>query len=395
MILLRLLIATLPLYSLLKVFGISICLILVGALCVVSVLRLVVEKRPRIRFTSLDFFLIGYVVSCFVASSYSQADTTTIALIKTLTYVAAFYLISELIGFFPRERVLRTLGQGAVIGLVLIVAATLYSYFSQGLNHVDFDYWRVTMKVFSQLAIEYFGYEEFGSPDLQRNSLAEAFVLYGIVFLSIINHKTLRFGGLAASLAMVVFLQSRRALFAFVVSIAFHLVRHCRTRFQYTLLTIVLLVSVIAAASIVEVSASRLTSLDLGARSVQYIEAIVNTYHNGPWGEGFASKIDEDMYVHNLPLSGLYMNGVVGGTFATLILLWLAIRYVKAIGSREIAAAFLIIPITGALVGSTVEGIFTLNAWLALAIYRAFGPGLRVDNMVPDQRLLRQSTVGT
>ena len=75
--------------------------------------------------------------------------------------------------------------------------------------------------------------------------------------------------------------------------------------------------------------------------------------------------------MHNFVLAGAMMMGTLG----LIVTLWIFLHVVKelVLGMRATTGfqtpLFLIIPILGMMVGSTVEGIFTMTSWVALALH--------------------------
>ena len=187
-IFLRLLVASLPFYSLIKLFELSICLYLIGVLCIVSLFRLIKSGRTSLPFDVLDFALAGYLFSCILAFGHSSSETAPQALIKSIAYLTAFYLLSDLMRRFQTDTIFTVLRQGAIAGTLIFGLLTLYTYLTLGLTATPLNYWSVTMKVFGHIATEHFGYLEFSSSDLQRNGLAEVFIFYCIILFASRSH---------------------------------------------------------------------------------------------------------------------------------------------------------------------------------------------------------------
>jgi hypothetical protein len=74
--------------------------------------------------------------------------------------------------------------------------------------------------------------------------------------------------------------------------------------------------------------------------------------------------------VHNFIFSSFYTLGIFGLFISCYIFFAIFKNYIKFyILHRYNLGVFLIIPILGLLVGSTVEGVFTIPEWICLAIF--------------------------
>ena len=107
------------------------------------------------------------------------------------------------------------------------------------------------------------------------------------------------------------------------------------------------------------------------ARTEQYTEAIQAILDKPLLGHGYGARLSTENYVHNFVLAGTMMMGLLGLLITAAILFYVVKSCalgLKARGGIQLPV-ILIIPILGMLVGSTVEGIFTITSWVAIALH--------------------------
>jgi len=119
---------------------------------------------------------------------------------------------------------------------------------------------------------------------------------------------------------------------------------------------------------------SRLTSTIISGRTTQF-QLVIDSLSDAVFlGKGYGAKLllpslGEEVYIHNFILSNFYMLGIIGLILSLLVFIRLLYQYIKAVISpTPDYNLLLLVPLMGILVGGTTEGMFTITAWIILAL---------------------------
>ncbi|MCP4772063.1 MAG: hypothetical protein GY879_11715 [Planctomycetes bacterium] len=366
------LIATLPLFSVrLLPGGLSLPFVFIITLALIAGLRFATTFRTAAVFSVTDGGICLYLLAAFITLS-SAADLDVFAALKSVAYFMAYLGMKMALADFSFERIKDLTRLGALVGTALFGAIALIAL--QQSSHVgilfgSFSYNSLTIRVFADIdAVFGQGRESFTSVDVMRNSVGEAFAFYVIVAMAIgYRSRVLTIGVAGANALFALAMFSRRALLA----VCFGALSGT-TRRGLSLRHVAALGALILAFFAMDSSdEARLTDFTDQARTEQYTEALERFVDSPVLGDGYGAKLSSDQYVHNFVFAGMMMMGILGLISTMVVFGSILHRFCLGLFTKQTAwtTPLLVIPLLGMAVGSTVEGIFTLTGWIALAMH--------------------------
>ena len=371
-VMLACLIASLPFWPLRVVGGLGATHLLLAAAVPLAVVRIVVTRRIAYRFGAVDLFLTLYLALAAASLVVSPVGLGLPALAKSLSYWVTFMAMAVLLHGMPLDLVKRACVAGVTSGIVLFVAAAALMIVSGqadlGSLSPNSIYWDLAFPVYRGLLTSAGGLEDVRSADVMRSAVGEVFALYGLLVLISFRRATaFSIGLLTVSATIAWAIASRRAGLALLIGFALLSVRWRRRTVGVQLLALLGLVS--TAAAIVPSYLGRFGDLGSTQRLERLGVAMERIADNPFGGHGFASQIG-GQYVHNIVVGSWYMLGILGLALATALVVYLLARAVRAADRRRSeAGVLLLIPFLGVLVGSTVEGTFTVVGWVSILIW--------------------------
>ena len=368
-------IATLPLFAVRGLpGGISLPLGFMLLMVLVMGLRAAVTGRIPAVFTRLDVAFGAYLLVALFGLIDSATPSVLFAIFKSFVYLISYLGLKMVLIEIPERRLERLTAAGLIIGTVSFGAVMLYSLYVTGSISIlfgSFNYWTVTVRVFNSIDTV-FGQsrEGFASVHVMRNSVGEAFSFYVIAALVYGFRSPLtRWAIAGVNVIFALSMFSRRALLA----VSFGVFGAFATDSQglKRVLAIVVMAAGVVGFMLTSEASGRLTDFSDHARAEQYREAVELFGESPVFGHGYGSKLAAGNYVHNFVLAGAMMMGALG----LVVTAWIFIHILKGLvlgmraGGGFQTPLFLIIPVLGMIVGSTVEGIFTMTSWVTLALH--------------------------
>jgi len=382
--LLACLIASLPFWPLRVLGGLGASHLILAAAIPLALARIVRKGSVGHRAGPIDLFLTLYLGLAVVSLIPNPTGLGFPALTKSVAYWTAFLSMGVLIHGAPADTIRKASVAGVSLGLILFFAAAtfLIATGQAGLGSLSPNsiYWDLTFPVYRGLLTSAGGLEDVRSADVMRSAVGEVFALYGLIILISVRRVTL-WGGtllvLSAGFAWAV--ASRRAGLALLLGFGLLSIRWRRRAVGVQLLTLLGAIAMFAA--IVPSYLGRFGDLGSTQRVTQFSEAMARIAESPFTGHGFASRVGQQ-YVHNIVIGSWYMLGIVGLVLATALVLFLLVQAIRAADRRwSDAGVLLLIPFLGVLVGSTVEGTFTIVGWVSILLWSSLAgedvPGLR------------------
>lgn len=384
-------ISTLPLFSIRGLtYGYSISVLILFIIFLRSMGTILVPNAA-FKLNRLDILLGLYILISALSVTYSSNESYGQAIIKSCFYFLGYLALKRHMSRTGLGEIWEYTVKGAKAGIFIFLAIAFISIVSTGIYSSifsDLSYWGITFRVFQAINTTFTvggsGLESFTSAATMRNTIGEIFAIYVIIFLLSLSHKLKNVNiYLFLSFGLVVFSFSRRALLACILAYSvIGLVgnmSHTERRKQIVklLTSLVFFLAFLYFAPEIE---NRFESLVMESRTTQ-MQYVINDLNSKTslLGNGFGAKIPssvpwkDDTYVHNFVLGSFYMTGVVGFFLAILIYLNFIKEFFMIWSSSKFAyRLFLLVPLIGVMVSSTVEGIFTPGIWWILALVGVF-----------------------
>lgn len=341
-----------------------------GVFIVLSSWKIVIDKSIY-----FDVLLVFYLVVSWVnVREYSVLLLWFEALFYFLFYISLKSVLSRI----KKKELVTILNNSAILGTCVFALAffiPLALFLSSG-NVTTFGYKEFVCPVF----FEYFSF--FNSPinelypqrSIMRNTFGEIFAFY-LFAITVSRHSGIKTAVIfLVSLFFVFFSFSRRALIDSGVIVFSKL----RGKYRIPLILFCLLVLMVGLGSSLRDTYRIVIDFDAigeSPRIEMYGQSIRDIQDNLFLGHGYAAKINtggKDKYVHNFILNNLYMNGIIGGITSFLITGWCFYYWGRGLIKRSTFnySTVLIIPLIGLMVGGTMESIFTVTGWLAIAVFQ-------------------------
>jgi O-antigen ligase len=366
------LIASLPFWPLRIVGGLGASHLLLAAAVPLALVRIMATRRIAYRFGAVDIFLTLYLALAAASLIVSPVGLGLPALAKSLSYWVTFVAMGVLLHGVPLGVVKRACVVGVASGVLLFLGAAVLMIVSGqadlGSLSPNSIYWDLAFPVYRGLLTSAGGLEDVRSADVMRSAVGEVFALYGLLVLISFRRAT------AFSIALLVLsatiawaIASRRAGLALLIGFLLLSVRWRRRTVGVQILALLGLVS--TAAAIVPSYLGRFGDLSSTQR-LDRLRVAMDRIASSPFsGHGYASQID-GQYVHNIVVGSWYMLGILGLALAMWLVAYLLTRAVQAADRRTPeAGVLLLIPFLGVLVGSTVEGTFTVVGWVSILVW--------------------------
>lgn len=369
-------VVSLPFYSLrFTSFEVSICLVFLLLVSMFSIKN----SFKAVKLTKKYLIaLMGYLLIAAASVFYTGTDFGAIyVLLKTLVYVGCFVYFTHALFLLMSSKGEARVEQAVQVSVLLYSIFFIYVVFDSGAWRAvsgGFSYWTFTYQVYGSMNLLLFGDTGFGSADVMRNTIAEVFVVFSIVLLG-------RVGGgrkldqllLMVCVLLILVTFSRRALVELSLCFAmyFYVKRSFKLVFSIGLMSVLLYFSLGASGAGSSDVFSRFGNLAEDGRFDQFAMALSSISDNFVTGLGYGAKLNGEKYVHNMVLASVYMMGILGGCASLYILFVLARDMLRSVFSKrqEAHAVFLVVPLVGSQVGSTVEGLFTPGGWLAISFF--------------------------
>lgn len=354
--------------------GVSISLFLMLCMFGVYFVRAIMTGSVPSVFSKLDFALLCYLIVALFGMIDTASPEVLFSIGKSTIYMLAYLALKMAISEIPRQRLESLTGIGVVAGTVSFGAVMVFALYSTGSLSVlagNFSYWTVTVGVFSSIDTV-FGQarDDFASVHVMRNSVGEAFSFYVIAALVFgFRRRIMKVYMAVANTVFALSMFSRRALLAICFGVFGASMRQAGPGRK--LLASLGMALGVAGYMYSAGASSRLTDFRDEARSVQYSEAMARFAESPIFGDGYGAKLSSGNYVHNFILSGAMMMGALGLIVTVWIVAKIALDCLRGFRAERglQTSMFLIIPMLGMMVGSTVEGIFTMTSWVVLAIH--------------------------
>ena len=368
-------IASLPLFPVRGLpGGVSISLFLMLCMFGMYFVRAVMTASVPAIFSKLDLALLCYLIVALFGMVDTASPEVLFSIGKSTIYMLAYLALKMGISEIPHQRLETLTGVGVIAGTISFGAVMLFALYSTGSLSVlagNFSYWTVTVGVFSSID-SVFGQarDDFTSVHVMRNSVGEAFSFYVIAALVFGFRRRLTKVYMAvANTVFALSMFSRRALLAICFGVFGASMRQAGPG-RKVLAGLGMALGV-AGYMFSSGADSRLTDFRDEARSIQYTEAIARFAESPIFGDGYGAKLSSGNYVHNFILSGAMMMGALGLLVTVWIFGKIALDCLRGFRAERgfQTSVFLIVPLLGMLVGSTVEGIFTMTSWVILAIH--------------------------
>lgn len=367
-------IVTLPFFNVRGfLFGLPVSLY-VNAACIIFVMVRVFlgNKVIKSSFNIFDLLIFIYLVWCAISLGVTFADGSLIVYIKTLFYFFMYLSLKNIITLIDEDRLYVVVSWSVMFGCLLYLAFILYLYAASDVSIVTskFNYWNFTYQLFSQSDYLFSNAEDFSSSHLMRNAVGEVFAFYFVCLVVACKRHMICLWGRFLAFLFAALMFSRRAVFLILTMTVFSKTKTSKNKVIYSVL-LVFVFSVFSMSDLnLENNSNRLMNLESEERILMYAKSLSDINDAILFGYGYGKKLDDKYYIHNMVLSSFYMTGVLGGLLSLLIIFMLVRRvYFDLIFNKDDKGFILAIPIMGAMVGSTVEGMFTVTGWVALALY--------------------------
>lgn len=371
------LIASLPFFSIRNSILVLSPPLIVSLIIIASVgLRSLFTLNLTMHISKLDmalFFYIGMVLTSLMTTP--NLEGAKFAFVKTVIYFAAYLALKIHLDSLSFRQVEASIKAGVLLGTVSFIGLSLFclAYTGQlAVLYTKLNYYSTVLTIFSSIDSVFGGdrADTFESKNVMRNAVAEAFTFYFLATMIFTFRKAvIQYFVLGMNLFYVVFMFSRRAFLGIVFGVLGGTVFRGRG-WQKGLATLGIAVGV-TLATISMQEETRLTDASDGGRLEQFTEAL-ELFTSAPiLGQGYAVKLQRETYVHNFVFASAAMLGIVGLLLALYIYTSAILAYLYGVAKAQHRDTFLllVIPILGMSFGATVEGIFTITAWISFAIH--------------------------
>ena len=373
------LIASLPLFSIRNsTLAVSVPLLIMLAISAFVVLRSIVSSKLILSVDYFDLAMLGYFCVIVFSLAIKIVEGGQFAFLKTSVYFFMYLALKAMLESMSTEDICLFTRRGAVFGTFvfgIVAFGSLLITGKLGIINASMSYNSLTIELFESINQVFGGQqlETFSSRDVMRNAVSEAFAFYFIIALVFpIRDVALRSGVMVANAIYVLAMFSRRGFLAIVIALLSGTLLNGEG-FRRGLLAIMVVAGIVVCAMPVQEN-SRLADFSGGDRMEQYAIALEH-YHASPiFGDGYGTRLEDDNYVHNFILSNAMMMGTPGLTITLVIFSLVMYKFMTGIvgGTGFNVPCLLIIPILGMTVGSTVEGVFSINAWVVFALNSVF-----------------------
>lgn len=366
---------SLPFYSLrFTSYQVSISLVVLIVISIISVKNLFDSARYAKKYLlPLSVYLFIALVSMII---HGSGQISLFVLFKTTVYVVSFVFFSFSIYVSAQSKGEILIERAVQVSILIYSCFFLYVVIESGAWSSifgGFSYWTFTYQVYSSMNSLLFGDTDFSSADVMRNTIAEIFVVFSIVLLGRMGSgKKTDQVLLAIGVLLILLTFSRRGLIEFGLCLAIYL--YLRRSLKISLLFVfsgIVLFYISGQFDDAGGVFGRFDNFSEDGRIDQYSRAFHSISENVLFGSGYAAKLNGEKYVHNIVLASMFMMGMLGGVASLYIVYTLLHDFVSSIRSRvrSYHGLFLVVPIVGSQVGSTVEGLFSPGAWLAISFY--------------------------
>lgn len=321
-------------------------------------------------FNRLDSWILWYLMLGII-SVIANSDIAPTALFKSIYYGVFYLCFKNYIYKIKRPHLIRSIQWGLIVGLSLFVLLLfIYGAFNI-LNLLNPTYENVFLTPLRQLNESLLGNYDIESKDLLRNVTAEGFLLSSSLLLFSPWRASKLYSLLAFCLTLITYSQ-RAYVAAGLIALTTIAIFIKGSRNKYERIVIKLGLPIMALGVILYIIASRYNLGELGllSRWEQYGHVLEKS--NLLIGDGYGAKFvinQKEAYIHNFFLAALYMTGAMGLVLSVLIYLQLFYMFVRSLTKANYASTLLILALTSLLVSGTVEGILSINSWLALGLF--------------------------
>ena len=355
----------------------SITLIIFWAIGLFSIFVMLQKGKAANVIGLLEVFIFIYILWFFCIYMVHMNDSAIIPMLKTIMYFFLYLLLKNFIMMNKASNIEICTYHGIVCGIVLFFIIPVYSLYIDGTLFKIFDkitYHHLTFRIYSSINNLLGGNDKFLSKDMMRSALGEVFAFYTI-FLMIFfmkNKELFSIKYIPFAIIGVIICFSRRSLLSTAISSIIIPLREGDKIITKALLFIFLMFLLYI---LVFVFAFETRLVDLSdtnnIRKLMIISAMNGISEYPIFGHGYGIKIFNDYYVHNFVFSSGYSLGIFGLFISICIFTLVMYYYIKGMISKTNNgySYLLIIPVLGMLVGSTLEGMYTITSWIIFALY--------------------------
>lgn len=373
-----LLIATLPLFFV-RYAGLngSISLVLLLVIGLVTFLKLFLKGKVINVFGKIEVLVLLYVLGVYLIYLVHLNDSALLPMLKTSLYFLLYLLLKTFFRLHDKEDVYDSTFHGVILGTSVFVFISVYTLVTGGLIASVFDnasYSKTTIHVYRSINEIFGGLADFATDDMKRSAIGEVFSFYALyLILRISRAKSLYILPFyLVNIVNVVLSFSRRSLLTLVISSFFVVLKESKHASSKLILSLLVTISLFILVAFFG-GESRLVDLsDTGNIRGSMISAALLGFNDSIFvGNGYGVKIFDDFYVHNIIFSSAFALGSFGFIVSILIVSLLVAGYIKGVVKNDQSrySYMLLIPILGALVGSTLEGLFTIVSWIIIALW--------------------------
>lgn len=391
LVLYAILIASLPLFFVRYEFipG-SISFVVLASIGLLVVAEIILRGKVKKIFGPIEGLILIYLILVSLIFLVHMNESALVPMYKTWVYFVLYLLLKNFLVSINFTHVENATFHGVVGGTLIffVISALLLFQSGQFLSALgNLSHASLTFKIYAHLNEFLGGMENFTTRNLMRSVVGESFAFYGLFLISkIAKYRSLPLLLLyLLEILFVIVSFSRRSLIAVGVSSFFIFFVTSKSIFTKAVIAPIIFMSLGVIVFLIT-SDSRIFDFSNlgGTRGDMYVLAIDGFLDRPVLGNGYGVKIIDDNYVHNFILSSAFSLGISGLIVSFLIIGYLIVKYLHAIVQRtgSIYTFFLIIPIIGSMVGSTLEGMFTVTSWIILALWTVSRTGFQITTPI-------------
>lgn len=316
-------------------------------------------------YSKVDIFIFIYlfviIFNIFLHNIYEKNFEAS----KTFFYVICYILLKQLYSSYKEDEKKLILYLGSCLGLIsfffLFVIIIYKNNVYSNLDTIIFFFYKAIFENYN-LA------DDFEGNLMMRSVVGEAFALYTLILFSLKKPGSKNYLFILSFLFVILMQSLRSYLSVFTIiykqkllnSIFIIFIFFIFILFFSSTVTTTFTSGVFGNSDIGLLGNTRLLQMQYVLGEMSYKDLFI--------GHGFASKIN-NMYIHNFIFSSLYTLGIIGFFVSFGLVYSLLSSYSKFLFFKESnLEILLIIPILSLLVGSTVEGMFTIPSFIVLVI---------------------------
>ena len=359
-------IASLPFYTFRFIpGGFSLTHILFSLIALLGLMKIL---HGKLFLNKIDIGILIYLLIITSNILFNSIYDKDFEFIKIITYFICYFLFKQLYYSFKECDKQFALISGSIIGIIafsILLFKTMLTY------NIYYNTDNLMFVIYKNIFIENNLSNDFHGRQIMKSVVGEVFALYALILYALINEKTKKSIFLIPSI-FVVLMESLRSYISLLSIMVKQNTNKKILTVIFALMALIIFKSAIM--STIETGIFGFSEEGIyGNERLKQIRYVINNldFNQLILGQGFASKIDDRFYVHNFIFSSFYTLGLLGLLISCYIFFIILKKYIKLymLHRYNNFGLFLIIPILGLLVGSTVEGVFTIPEWICLAIF--------------------------